>query len=983
MADHLPGPLRYQLPSGPPAPAATPSPVPNAPESSSPAIFRLVAFWRISCADLTHVNLRTAMCNPFCVVILGEQELPTNVFKHNRNPRWPTPITGPVPEGCTEAVFHIQDWSAIHSPVTLGTYIFVIPEGFGEGEVTDAPLRSPEGCARQHGTLSFHWQLLPTADFTFSSRLVDSVRTQGDKVAERKARLAEGPLNILPSGVVRRLAREHHSPMATQMQVPDGVKAKGQVTIEAIIASGLPAVSLRHPQKRTAEPYCSVRLHSSIGTEEVFTEVGHQTLNPQWLDPIVLRVWEPDCRVEFTVWHWAHLQDVELGTVVFPLDGGSRTVEKKTRLSRCPGQQIPSPGSLYVKFIYDAPSQTLDECIAERVTVDRKPNFGQIIIRDLEVTGLQHSMALCPFLEFNLSSSIGCQLQQTRILPHTNRPVWNHFVTFDIFDRGMDLSVHLLGANLTVPLPDTVLGLARFAIPGQTTHGIVEGKLFAERQTKATEVGALRFSMSVIYIDTLEFWSSLDADQDLYLQDVFANDRRRPKMNPHILKRSGMVLYHYVVWPLDAVRERVHYVVSWRNPIISLLVLFASLYICYREWFFQTLACLFLTIFPSTYVRQQGLASEAEEVRKQAALQAEALEQRQQVRADHLAHRKQRAQQSREAKKQMLRNAWTKAMGSSHVQGVPLVELWVQLQRDMKRHWEIHDVADYEEEEQEEDRGDVFGTRAVGYLTWDVYSLHGFFEDYVCYFTWQDPRQTGEVLWYSSLFAASTFVVPFAWYAAAGVIYMFTVHGMYVRYPVLWQRFPPWRLPSMLPTWATLRHFCAEVDVTIVGATDLVPHRAGMREPYVLVRQPRSGRRHSTSVKHGTLNPVWNEQIPLMYVRRRGSRVIFEIWDYKFLSFIHAQHQKTNFSGYAECNIWGPSKDLRIALPLKPRPGFKEYCTGYLHILLSVRMLSREEESKLQPDNCVVRPLPEPSTSAQPSHSTSPHPPSQTPSVFF
>lgn len=35
---------------------------------------------------------------------------------------------------------------------------------------------------------------------------------------------------------------------------------------------------------------------------------------------------------------------------------------------------------------------------------------------------------------------------------------------------------------------------------------------------------------------------------------------------------------------------------------------------------------------------------------------------------------------------------------------------------------------------------------------------------------------------------------------------------------------------------------------------------AGKADPYVVVTLPRSGLRYSTSVKHNTLDPVWNEE---------------------------------------------------------------------------------------------------------------------------
>ena len=217
------------------------------------------------------------------------------------------------------------------------------------------------------------------------------------------------------------------------------------------------------PAGHRGDPYCTVRVHSSRGTDEVFTEVSPNETNPSWAGALTLDVWEPDSRLEIVFWGWSLRADHALGTVRLPLGGQSRRGEFRSELQRHHAQRHGHGrshfGSVYLRYDYKAPEESLRECVLKQVACATTPTFGKVIIRDLRASnpsllaGAQGSvLAPSPFLQFTLTGSMGYQTRETKICEHTDCGRWNEFIVFDIYQRcglvDVDVGVAALGLGL-------------------------------------------------------------------------------------------------------------------------------------------------------------------------------------------------------------------------------------------------------------------------------------------------------------------------------------------------------------------------------------------------------------------------------------------------------------------------------------------------------------------------------------------------------
>ena len=928
--------------------------------------YSTIVLWHISCQGLQAADVLTGSADPYCSVLVGGLQQSTNVFKRTLDPCWPAVLTCLVPPGCAELLVLIRDWNVLMPHRHLGQFVFRIPSGVWEGEVKNVALEATEKRLRVQGTLSFSWQIIGDAHLTKSPALLHAQQErmwQAEEQRQRKEAKWDPICSAAP--VPKQMAFAavgvYNVPQAEPFIAGDGSGSPGgSITISTIFCSGLQAVSYHLPGTartgtvgaKAADPYCAIRVHSSFGTDEVYLPVRTNELNPQWNEPVTLNVWEQHSRLELVFWGWSSVKDHKLGSFCMPLGAESKKGELHSQIR--PGKSSwGTAGSVYLQYEYKAPPTPLASQITARIASGSTASFGKVIFRDICVSDLAVSTTACPVVELILTSEMGYQSKETNVAIHDNRVHWDEFVVFSIYARDMELAIFVRDAQLFWPLPDSHLGTCRLLMPDHTSHFRIRAKLLSEKHSKSHPVGTVEFTMSVVYVERYELWSCLQPHfEDSYVS-ALRGRKARPKTNIRVMRESSFMLFHFIASPCRLLYHRTGRILSWRNPWLSLPCFGGCLMVTHHGWYLQLLLCAMLCIYPLTYLNRDWLILEAGRIRQVVDNSAQrGKELRQEEKQKQAQQRRERRQKHRVGLKNMVAGIEERWNTRNHNQEL----LLLRIAQDARA--KLSECMDASDEDTEDEDGETMASR-LRIATWEMYRATQVIEQFVSFFTWQNPRNTRLLCIWTFWITLSTFLVPTHWLMSTVVVYLFTIQGLYIRYPVLWRRFPPWKLHyRLLQHVRGPRFFAAEVHLKILHASGLQPTdvHTGRADPYVVVRQPATGFRYKTHVKHATLHPVWNEHVPKIYVRSANARILLEVWDENVIPIVetHSLHfsghkNTSDFAGYSELTISRAEQQLGIMLPLQPHPGSKNYCTGHLAVELTVRVLSKAEADALPP----------------------------------
>ena len=897
----------------------------------------------------------------YCLLFSAGGQSIKSKYKNSTNPEWDSSFPLPWETGTATLQIEVYGASLIPGVVDklLGQYTFMQPAGLSIGDV-NADLQDPTKTGQtssprmRAGRISFTWEVHTVSN-------VDRVDVGADGHTLQRKSTHAGPMLAKVKGLAKMQGKA--IPKDCRVTCADSPDAKPTGCLRILRAS---VVGLQTSAGRKPDPYLCVRLHSSLGVEVVHTTAVTSDSNPTWDDAnLTLGVWEPGSTLQVVVCNLNIANDDQLGSFVMTLSSTDFKTTVTSFLDTPKGHRKSTDhGRLYLSMEYSAP-------VGQRYS-HHIGSFGKVILDDISLSlpcvtkafGIPDVLSTHAQCRVRMTGSMGSTAKHTDIVSNSRTPRFKEVISFEVYERELEVSIEV--ANCHPGLPSRVIGVARFFVPNHSISEHVVQMLTREGGTRTQDiniesVGTLSFTLMVTYDRHQEFHSCFDPTAYSTLHRQFSSHQEKPKFKLSSMKHSAACLQIDLWEPLQKLHRRQQLLFSWVYPLRSLVMFLIALYVCHQGILFEFLSFLLAAVFPAGYIYFRPWSSGA----------------RKSSRAYSLAHQKQMQEYiayftsvgsvRRQAKVSNLRKEHEERreelVGGVAGAGQP------DKKRAIDEVLEALNVAEtnlgalgwqHSKDKADEEEGLM---ASMASYTWFMYWMSCQADEIARLLRWQNPSATIRLAYGMTGFAISTLVIPCHVFTTLAVIYCFTAHGLYIRYPLLWARFPPWVVVRIVIN-ACLRlvgtnvnriqRTYLAVNVRLVEGEGLAAKDlTGKSDPYCTVCHAKSGVRFQTPVRKNTVDPQWNTSMPTIYCSRPGDVLLIEVWDWDAATLLSDKQVRGlrfghshDFLGQTSLPIWTQHREIDLWVPLRPRPGSKEYVTGAIRLQYSCTLITREEYKK-------------------------------------